>query len=319
MDRSKIQSMPDMLPSSDSQADDSVADNLEADDTPRDSPSMNGLSDGAYASSEDASLMGRAAGNLSVTTLAASLGAFALAGLSMLAIMSPSALTALVQLTVQVGIPLGLLGYVAWLRLQAIWARRAEAESADVSLMQLALQQGRGALARGIATFGGGSYGIVAAGAFLVYQVRTVPSVWLSPSAWRAPSLRWPSDELTFLTETAGSALWGLLLDVGAGWLDGFVFAMVWPVHLMGLIGPVGLAVAMGLGVGAFQLARQFVPGVDVLEQEIEDADPASVWSPLPKELMPEGGETTLEGYTTADSDGDASRRGTSSKDTSDE
>ena len=226
---------------------------------------------------------------------AAGLGVLALTGLGALAVVSPDALSALVRLVIQVGVPLGLMGYVAWRRLRAIQARRAEATSADRSLAWVVLRQGRAALARGIATFGGGFYGLVASGAFLVYQVHAVPSAWLAPSAWRVPALQWPSDGLAFWTETVGGALWGMLLDVGTGWVDGFVFAMVWPMHLMDLIGPVGLAVAMGLGVGAVHLARRFVPGADGFAQEVEEADPASVWSPLPEELMPEEGETTPE------------------------
>ncbi|MCS4201829.1 hypothetical protein [Salinibacter ruber] len=223
------------------------------------------------------------------------LGVLALAGLGALAVVSPDALSALVRLMIQVGVPLGLMGYVAWRRLRAIQARRVETTSADRSLTRAVLQQGRAALARGIAAFGGGFYGLVASGAFLVYQVHAVPSSWLAPSAWSVPPLQWPSDGLTFWTETVGGALWGMLLDVGTGWVDGFVFAMVWPMHLMNLIGPVGLAVAMGLGIGAVHLARRFVPGADGFAQEVKKADPASVWSPLPEELMPEEDETTPE------------------------
>lgn len=223
---------------------------------------------------------------------ATGVGFVAFVGLGVLAVASADALAALVQLVVQLGVPLALVVHVAWRRLQAMQARRAAAKSADISLAQVALRQGRAALARGIAAFGGGFYGLVAAGAFLAHQVRTVPRTWLVPSAWHVPPLRWPSDELAFLTETVGDTLWGMLLDVGTGWVDGFVFGMMWPVHLMDLIGPVGLAVAMGLGVGAVHLARRLVPDADAFAQEIEEADPGSVWSPLPEELTAEGGET---------------------------
>lgn len=265
------------------------------------------------ASSGGGSLTGWVAGNSPVATGAAGLGALALTGLGVLAVVSANALAALVQLVMQVGVPLGLMSYVVWRRLQAIRTRRAEAQSADHSLAQMALRQGRAALARGIAAFGGGFYGLVAAGAFLLYQVHAVPNAWLDPSAWHVPTLQWPSDGLAFLTETVGSALWGMLLDVGTGWVDGFVFAMVWPVHLMDLIGPIGLAVAMGLGVGAFHLARRLVPGADVFAREVEEADPASVWSPLPEELMPEDDETTPEDHAAGASDETATDETTAS------
>ncbi|MFB6273919.1 MAG: hypothetical protein ABEL51_13595 [Salinibacter sp.] len=265
-------STPDMSPTDDSTTDDSSA------DTP--------------GSSEDASRTGLAVETSPVAKGAAGVGFVAFVSLGVLAVASADAFEALVQLVVQLGVPLALVVYVAWRRFQAIQARRAAAESADVSLAQVALRQGRAALARGIAAFGGGFYGLVAAGAFLVYQVRTVPRTWLVPSAWHVPPLQWPSNELAFLTETVGGTLWGMLLDVGIGWVDGFVFGMMWPVHLMGLIGPVGLAVAMGLGVGAVHLARRLVPDADAFAQEIEAADPGSVWSPLPADLTPEGSGT---------------------------
>lgn len=250
---------------------------------------------------------------------AASLGGLALAGVGVLAALSAGALRALVQLVVQVGVPLGLMGYVAWRRLQAIWARRAETKSADRSLVQVALRQGRAALARGIAVFGGGFYGLVAAGAFLVYQVHAVPDTWRALSSWHVLTLRWPSDGLAFLTETVGGALWGMVLDVGTGWVDGFVFAMVWPLHLMDLVGPLGLAVAMGAGVGVFHLARRLVPGAEAFAQDVEEADPASVWSPLPEELMPEDGETAPEDPAAGSSHGETSGKETSSETASNE
>lgn len=275
---------------------------------PDDSPTDASSTDGPV-SSGGPSLTGRVAENLPVATGAVGLGGLALTGVGVIAVVSPDALTALIQLAVQVGVPLGLVGYVAWRRLQAIQARRAEVKSADRSLTQVALRQGRAALAKGIATFGGGFYGLVAAGAFLVYQVRAVPNAWLAPSAWHVPALQWPSDGLAFLTETVGGALWGMLLDVGTGWVDGFVFAMVWPVHLMGFIGPIGLAGAMGVGIGAFHLARRLVPGVDGFAQEVEEADPASVWSPVPEELMPEDEETTSGDHAADTPDGPTSHQ----------
>ena len=195
-------------------------------------------------------------------------------------------LSVLIQLAVQVGVPLGLVGYVTWLRVDAIRSRRSALVASKASLGEAAVVEGRAFLARGIAAFGGGFYGIVAAGAFVVYQVKAIPySVLLDPSAWRLPALQWPADWVAFLTGTVASALWDVLIDVGTGWVDGFVYAMIWPVRLMSLIGPVGMGLALALGCGLFGLARRSLPGVDAFAQDIEGADPSSFWSPLPDEL----------------------------------
>jgi hypothetical protein len=210
------------------------------------------------------------------------------AGLLLLALTSGPALAGIIQLAVQLGVPLGLLGYVAWRRVRALRARRATHLASDRSLPQLALAQVRGFVARGIAAFGGGFYGLVAAGMFVVHQVRTLPyRVWLDPANWRLPALSWPNDWFALLTETIGPVLWDVLLDVGTEWVDGFVYAMTWPVHLMRVIGPLGIALVLGLGAAVFHLARK-IPAVDAFQREVDAADPDSFWSPFPDDVTPD-------------------------------
>lgn len=219
------------------------------------------------------------------STVVRAAGIFVPAGLILLALTSGPALAGLIQVAVQLGVPLGLLGYVAWRRVRALRARRAAQLASDPSLPQLALAQVRGFVARGIAAFGGGFYGLVAAGMFVAHQVRTLPyRVWLDPANWRLPTLSWPDDWFALLTETIGPVLWDLLLDVGTEWVDGFVYAMTWPVHLMRVIGPLGIALVLGLGAAVFHFARK-IPAVDAFQREVDAADPASFWSPFPDEV----------------------------------
>jgi len=220
--------------------------------------------------------------------------AAALVALIVITLVSGRALSAIIQMAVQVGVPLTLLGYVAWQRILSVRERRSAFAASSASIGQVVRSEVRAFVARGLAAFGGGFYGLVAGAAFIVYQVRSIPAhTWLDPSAWRLPTLSLPQDGWAFLTDTVGPALWSLLLDVGTGWVDGFVYAMTWPVRLMDVIGPIGLGLAMALGVGLHALARHLLPEVDAFSREVEASDPSSFWSPLPEELLPGSGDDT--------------------------
>jgi hypothetical protein len=187
---------------------------------------------------------------------------------------------------------------VGWRRLQVARQRRAAIATGggEGTLAREGMRQARTSLARSIATFGGGFYGLAAAGTFLVYQVRTFAgAAWRSASAWHATARRATEAPLAFLTDDVGGALWSMVFGIGQGWIDGFVYAMTWPVHLMERVGPFGLVVAMAVGAVAFRLARRRLPGVEAFAQEVEQADPADAWRPFPKELVPEQTKTPAQ------------------------
>lgn len=194
-------------------------------------------------------------------------------------------LDVLIQSAIQVGIPLALLVQIGRRRLQAV-ATQAHASRAE-SWTVLGVQQIRSSVARGVAVFGGGFYGAMAAFTFLVYQIQQFPELrWPDLTAWIATLQDLLSGGIVGLLGYLSSFLWQMLFGIGADWIQGFVYAMIWPVHLLGWIGPWGLGIVMVVGFyGAKHLRRLFAP-VDTFAREVEGTSPASAWTPLGAELL---------------------------------
>jgi hypothetical protein len=130
----------------------------------------------------------------------------------------------------------------------------------------------RATAARKLAWFGGGFYAIGAGITLLLYEARSLwHSRWFSAATWHA---LWA--DLSAGWEPAGRALAHLVEEMvrGAlvGMMDGFVVAVQWPVYVLGAVGPVGLALVMGLGAGLYGVARWAFPSVRSFAEAIERA-----------------------------------------------
>jgi len=219
-------------------------------------------------------------------------------------------LDVLIQGAIQVGIPLVLLVQIGRRRLQSV-AAHAHASRAE-SWTVLGVQQVRSSVARGVAVFGGGFYGAMAALTFLAYQVRQFPELrWPDLTAWIASLVDLFSGGIVGLLGHLSSFLWQLLFGIGADWIQGFVYAMIWPVHVLGWIGPWGLGIVMIAGLYGTKLLRRLFPPVDAFARDVADTSPTSAWTPLGAELLtrPEAdaeARPTMSGPPTADAaDGD--------------
>jgi hypothetical protein len=186
---------------------------------------------------------------------------------------------------VQLGVPLWLLALVVRKRLRA--ARNQAASAREESWTLRGARTVRAAAVRSIASFGGGFYGTMAAGAFLVYQVRQLQATpWPDVTAWGDAVRRVMSGDIQPLLSDLSGFLWGLFFGVSTDWIQGFVYAMTWPVHVLGLVGVWGLCLVLVGGLYGFKLARQHVPGLDSLATEVRATSPTSAWTPTGAELL---------------------------------
>lgn len=143
--------------------------------------------------------------------------------------------------------------------------------STSAGRLRRILRQGtcrlRTGLARKLSWFGGGFYSLAAGITLIAYEIRQLRrSRWLSPDRWD-----------TFWARLSGG--WdpaiGALARLGSGLFsgaaDGFVAAVAWPVYLLEMIEPVGLALTMALGSLLCWGARRAFPPVRAFFDAIEE------------------------------------------------
>ena len=199
-------------------------------------------------------------------------------------------LDVLIQGAIQVGLPLALLVQIGRRRLRSMAARAHASRAASWS--DLGVQQIRSSAARGIAVFGGGFYGAMAALTFLAYQIQQFPKLrWPDLTAWFTTLQDLLSGGVVGLLGHLSSFLWQMLFGIGADWIQGFVYAMLWPVHLLDWIGPWGLVIVMAVGFYGTKRLRRLFPPVDAFAREVDDTSPTSAWTPLGAELLSRGTE----------------------------
>lgn len=188
---------------------------------------------------------------------------------------------------VQLGVPLMLLVHIGRKRLRA--ARDQAASARGESWTLRGARTVRTAAVRSIASFGGGFYGTMAAGAFLLYQLRQLQAArWPDVAAWGETVQRLVGGDIQPLLGDLSGFLWSLLFGVSTDWIQGFVYAMTWPVHVLSLFGVWGLCLVLVGGLYGFRIARQFIPGLDALDTEIRATPPTSAWTPTGAELLPD-------------------------------
>lgn len=145
----------------------------------------------------------------------------------------PAGLTGpVVEVLVMVGVPLYMLGRVAYARMRGL-RETASGAADDRSARGLLIRAGQTA-ARSLPTFGGGFYGLVATITFLMYQIRELSGGdWLAVEQWSGTLSRASADPFGYFTGEFAMMLWDVLFPISAGWITGLVYAAVWPVYVL--------------------------------------------------------------------------------------